>query len=137
LDSIGLRCLRKEPERRYPSAAALAEDLQNFLSGKPLAADQPDSPADLAQVPGYEVWQELARGGVWVVYKARDVRAKRLVALKRIRAGSPLAPVHLTRLRATVELAMRLEHPNIATIYEMGGALTGLYLALEFVEGGS
>jgi serine/threonine protein kinase len=137
LEEVCLRCLQKEPERRYPSAAALAEDLQRFLEGRPVSSPPPRDTVEHLTLPGYEVWQELARGGLWVVYKARDVRARRLVALKRIRAGSPLAPVHLTRLRATIEMAMRLKHPNIATIYEMGGALTGLYLALEFVEGGS
>src|SRR5262249_24392487 len=137
LETICLRCLQKEPARRYPSAAALAEDLQHFLEGQPVSAPQQRDTVEHVSVPGYEVWKELARGGLWVVYQGRDLRARRLVALKRIRAGSPLAPVHLTRLRATVELAMRLEHPNIATIYEMGGALTGLYLALGFVEGGS
>jgi serine/threonine protein kinase len=137
LDAICLRCLRKEPDRRYDSAAALAEDLQNFLSGKPLAADQPDAPADLAQVPGYEVWQELARGGVWVVYKARDVRAKRLVALKRVRPGSPLAPHHLTQLRAIVDVARKLEHPHVAAVVDAGGRGQRLYVAVELVEGGS
>src|SRR5262245_22570119 len=130
LETICLRCLQKEPARRYPSAAALAEDLQLFLEGEPVSQPQHHDTADHVTIPGYEVWQELARGGLWVVYKARDIRNKRLVALKRIRAGSPLAPVHLTRLRATVEVAMRLQHPNIATIHDIGGALTGLYLAL-------
>jgi eukaryotic-like serine/threonine-protein kinase len=137
LEAICLRCLAKEPHRRYPSAAALAEDLQRFLGGQSIAALQPRDTAEMVTIPGYEVWEELARGGLWVVYKARDVREKRLVALKRIRAGSPLDQQHLARLRATAEVARHLEQPNITAVYEVGGALTGLYLALEFIEGGT
>ena len=138
LEAICLRCLQKEPARRYPSAAALAEDLQHFLAGRPLAAVRPNDTSEVASVPGYEIEEELARGGVWVVYRAREVRSRRPVALKRIRAGSPLASRHLARLRETVAVARELQHPNIAAIYDAGGgALAGVFLALEMIEGDS
>jgi serine/threonine protein kinase len=137
LENICLRCLRKEPGRRYVSAAALAEDLQHFLRGQPLAEEKSEPEQDRIYVPGYEVWEELARGGVWMVYRARDIRARRLVALKRVRPGSSLTPEQLSRLRATAELARRLQHPNIAALLETGGTGTRLHLAVELVEGGS
>src|SRR5206468_8610589 len=121
---------------RSATAAALADDLQNFLDGQPLSADEPESSVELTHVPGYEVWQELARGSIWAVYKARDVRERRLVALKRLRPGSPLGPQHLARLRGSVEAARALNHPNIATIHEVGGGGQRLFVAEELVEGG-
>jgi serine/threonine protein kinase len=135
LESVCMRCLRKEPERRYTSAAALAEDLQRFLEGKPVSTEE--SPGDSVNISGYEVWEEVARGGIWIVCKARDLRAKRLVALKRVRAGSPLGPEHLTRLRATIDIARQLDHPNIPTLFDAGGSGPRLYLAVELIEGGS
>ncbi len=137
LESICLRCLQKEPNRRYLSAAALAEDLQAFLEGKPISVDPAEGIHDPVHVPGYEVWDELARGGVWIVHKAREVSGKRLVALKRVRPGSPLTLKHLVRLRATAEEARKLNHPNIVSLLDIGGKGTRLFLALELVEGGS
>jgi serine/threonine protein kinase len=137
LECICLRCLQKEPARRYPSAAALAEDLQAFLEGKEIAVNPSEGTHDAVHVPGYEVGDELARGGVWIVHKARDLRGKRPVALKRVRPGSPLTPEHLIRLRTASEEARKLEHPNIARLHDVGGMGARLFLALELVEGGT
>jgi serine/threonine protein kinase len=137
LECICLRCLQKEPGRRYPSAAGLAEDLQAFLEGKEIAVSPAEGTHDSVHIPGYEMSNELARGGVWIVHKARDIRGKRLVALKRVRPGSPLTPDHLVWLRAAAEEARKLEHPNITRLHDVGGKGSQLFLALELVEGGT
>lgn len=136
LEAVCLRCLQKEPARRYPSAADLADDLKRFLDGKPLVLPAEGPGDERFAVPGYEIWEEIARGGLWIVYKARDIRVKRLVAVKRARPGSPLTPSHLARLRTTVESAMGLKHANIVPILELSRP-PGLHLVLEYVEGGT
>jgi WD40 repeat protein/serine/threonine protein kinase len=88
-------------------------------------------------VPGYEILGELGRGGMGVVYKARQVGLKRLVALKMILAGSHAGPKDLARFRQEAEAVARLHHSNIVQIYEIGEANGTPYFALEFVEEGA
>src|SRR5262249_28153425 len=93
------------------------------------------SPADrLPSVEGYEVLDLLGQGGMGVVYRARNVALKRLVALKMIR-GSHIRPDQLARFRSEAEAVARLQHANIVQIYEVGEHDGLPYLALEFVEG--
>src|SRR5262249_11723103 len=84
---------------------------------------------------GYELLEVLGRGGMGVVYKARQRSLNRLVALKMIRAHA--APDDLVRLRIEAEAIARLQHPNIVQIIEVGEMDGGPFLALEYVAGGS
>jgi serine/threonine-protein kinase len=86
-------------------------------------------------VAGYEVLGELGRGGLGVVYKARQVKLNRLVALKMIRRREGLLAEHLARFRTEAEAIARLQHPNIVQIYDMGEHEGQPFLALELVEG--
>jgi serine/threonine protein kinase len=86
-------------------------------------------------VPGFEILAELGRGGMGVVYKARQVGLDRLVALKLHLDGLHADPVQRARFRAEAEAVARLHHPNIVQIYEVGEQAGRLYLALEYVAG--
>jgi WD40 repeat protein len=97
----------------------------------------PDSGPRYPAVPGYEVVKELGRGGMGVVYLARQTSLGRLVALKMIRAGAGADPEEMERFRFEAEAVARLQHPNVVQVHEVG-AHGGLpYFSLEYVEGGS
>ena len=107
--------------------------------GRTLAG--PDSPFETAGteplVLGYEVLGELGRGGMGVVYKARQVGLNRLVAIKMILAGGHAGRSELARFKAEAEAVARLQHPNIVQIHDIGTQDGKPYFSLEFCEGGS
>jgi predicted Ser/Thr protein kinase len=88
-------------------------------------------------IPGYQILSELGRGGMGVVYKARQEGLERLVALKMILAGSHAGPEHLARFRAEAKAIGNLRHPHIVQVYQVGQHEGKPFLALEFADGGS
>ncbi len=109
----------------------------------PLDSAGPDFPNSrlssdlpLPAISGYEVLCELGRGGMGVVYKARQISLKRLVALKMIR-GLGAGKEELDRFRREAEAIARLHHPNIVQIHEIGDVGGQPFFSLEFIEGGS
>jgi eukaryotic-like serine/threonine-protein kinase len=86
-------------------------------------------------IPDYEILNEIGRGGMGVVYRARQLGLNRLVALKMVRAADVSDPETLARFRAEAEAVARLHHPNIVQIFDYGEHDGLPYLALELVEG--
>jgi WD40 repeat protein/serine/threonine protein kinase len=88
-------------------------------------------------VEGYEILGELGRGGMGIVYKARQIALNRIIALKMILAGAQAGPHQRARFRSEGEAIARLHHPGIVQIYDIGEHEGRPYLALEFVDGGN
>ena len=146
----------KNPDREKLLAQhpELADDLRSFLAendkmqrlvdqqgaatvGPELSSATPGGGAMVRYFGDYELLEEIARGGMGVVYKARQVSLNRLVALKMILAGHLASEMDVRRFRAEAEAAANLDHPNILPIYEVGVHHGQHYFSMKLVTGGS
>src|SRR4029077_7277180 len=85
----------------------------------------------------YEIVEELGRGGMGVVYRAIDPTIHRTIALKTLRLDSQSDKPGqvLQRFRHEAQLAGRLNHPNVVTIFDAGDDGSIFFIAMEFIEG--
>ncbi len=104
-------------------------------SGGPTESTHGMAPAPA--VPGYEILGELGRGGMGVVYRARQVRLNRPCVLKMILGGGHAGAEAGARFLAEAEAVARLQHANVVQIHHIGEADGLPYFELEYLEGGS
>ena len=116
---------KETPPRATRNTAAIATDLT--------PAESREFPA----IPGYEILGILGHGGMGIVYRARQLKANRLVALKMIRAIERASPHDRLRFQIETEAVARLQHPNIVQLYEVGEIYGQPFFSLEFCDGGT
>src|SRR5262245_3383085 len=109
---------------------------------EPLPTTDGPEPATVAAVewpvvPGYEVMAELGRGGMGIVYRARQLSLQREVALKVIRDGALAGAPQRARFRVEAEAAARMRHPNIVAVYDVGEHAGRPFFAMELIDGPS
>src|SRR5262249_13354217 len=131
---------------RHPGLgdASVVEAVSAPPSVKPNAPTTPATPSALhpqhhhgaPTIAGYEIVKELGRGGMGVVYKAKQPGLNRLVALKMILSGKG-SKKERDLFRQEAEVIAKLHHPNIVQIFQIGEHDNRPFFSLEFVEGGS
>jgi WD40 repeat protein/serine/threonine protein kinase len=103
-------------------------------TGEPLP---PPTSAVTPEIPGYEILGKIGEGGMGIVYKARQMRPRRLVALKMIKLGQLSQAQELNQFRDEADALAQMQHPNIVQIFEVGEHHGQPYFSMEFVEGAS
>jgi serine/threonine protein kinase len=161
-DVPAVELCREQPEllaqlqRRIDQLRRLGQLVQKVNSPCSLTTlpQQPDSGCDGGQTvdahsgeasglqvtaasPGYEILGELGRGGMGVVYKARQLQLDRVVALKMILSGGHASTEELARFKDEARAIARLQHPNIVQVYDVGEQGGLPYFSLEYCPGGS
>jgi len=119
---------------------------QDFVVGSVATADftaestpnqMPKQPAMPKMIGGYEIKKVLGRGGMGIVYKAKQKKLDRIVALKMVLAGSHASPDQLMRFISEAKAVGHLQHPNIVQIFDIGEYENLPFFSLEFVDGDS
>ncbi len=134
-------------EQRFPEYQPLIRTLvEEHSSGKPdassISSEAPVAAPTVSDghqpcIPGYEILGVLGQGAMGVVYKARQLRLNRLVALKMILTGGYTGERERERFRAEAEAVAQLHNPHVVQVYDVGEAEGKPFFSMELVDGGS
>jgi serine/threonine-protein kinase len=131
-----LQAFFTDHDRMKQAAAPSPQDQAPTL--QPQAIPAPATPLGTVRYFGdYELLEEIARGGMGVVYRARQVSLNRSVALKMILAGHLASPQDVQRFHTEAVAAGNLDHPHIVPIYEVGQHEGQHYFSMKLIDGGS
>jgi serine/threonine protein kinase len=148
LERVLMRALRETSGKRYLTATEMLDDFTSDAGDFPpslqveqAAAATPDTTRQwekrLRRALGddYELLSELGAGGFGRVYRVRDLHLERIVALKVLHPMLVQDPAGVERFRREAQLAARLNHRNLVSIYEIGGRAGLMWYTMEYVEG--
>ena len=136
--TIDQEVLRKCSRCGEPLSPEVSDDICGVCRMKILCGEPREEPADIGaqRVLGdFELIEEIATGGMGIVYRARQISLNRMVALKTIRSGSFATKAEVRRLHTEAEAAGNLDHPNIVPIYEIREYAGQHFFAMKLVEG--
>jgi len=130
----------RDREPTYPSVATRIETLRKKCSARQLADSRATGDSTLATTEilaqsRYEIIQEIGRGGMGVVFKARDTRLQRIVALKQLPENLREHPKAVALFLREAQSAARLNHANIVTVYDTDQEDGKFFITMEYLEG--
>jgi Protein kinase domain len=133
--------LLREARARWEKMQHVKNQLDDLFprqkEGASIWKESSASPQELPRIDGYDIESVLGRGGMGVVFRARDLRLGRTVAIKMLLAGAYAGPTELARFQLETEAVAGLSHPNVVQIFEVGDHDGRPYFTMEFVDGGS
>jgi len=149
VNHVIVRALDPRPDWRYLTAVEMLSDFQQYAGAWDEPGVEPPVPDDLETAPrwenrlrralgdDYELLAELGTGGFGRVYRVRDLRLEREVALKVLHPDLTTDPTVVERFRREAQLAAGIRHPNIVNIYDIHGRGGLLWYTMELIRGPS